>query len=955
MPEPNVVLVNDQPTLKRLKKALRGSLAFDIETTGLYPWHGDIVSVGLGTADTQYVIPWNHAEAKLNPKDVVEELDPIIQDCQLITQFGKFDALWMRVKHGVDWVSSFDVGLAHYLLDENSPHDLEFLAKTYLDQEPWDVPLDVKQGKHGIAGKHAHYLGLDLQTTRALRFKLGAELDKYPKIKQVFNHILMPCLRLFTEIEFNGVYIDKSKFSEAEDYLTTEIARTLNQLKQWQPPNVVIKRPKKDKIIEFNWGSPKQVGELLFDKLKIKCVEKTPTGKPSTSESTLKQIDHPLVESLLAHRGAKQQMSFFIEGWKPWLIGDYLHPSFKLHGTVTGRLCLRGGTQIMVPGGTRPIELIKPGDWVYSFDDNKKLCLQRVISAGYSGHKPCYRVHWLGSGGQHSGYLDATDNHPIRLTNGLYKNVSELKGGKLRLSRGKKRWHGGEHVLALHRQADSRNYLYATGYSGKLIEARVVFESIQGWSPEHVHHKDLNPLNDCPGNLVGMTHSEHAALHMALVPQLEKEQRSIRHIDRQSLSYVEGRRRATAKLRKRAESRFTQSEVKEALERGHGIIGASKLLNCNYGSLRRRMDKWGLSYDGRSNNHLITHIEPLSGLYATYDIEVEGTPNFIANELCVHNSAEHPNLQQVPRDPRIRQLISAPPGWDLIEADLSQIELRIAAELANEAEMLYAFTHGIDVHWLTLLRELRRNMAMPEPILDTAAKIVGRRLNNYQDAVDALLKAGPDAATEVDAIWKELRKKAKAINFGFLYGMWWKKFRIYARDNYGVHVSAEEAQESRESFFELYNDLPAWHRKQQRLARRQGYIETLSGRRRHLPDATLREDTPARAEALRQAINSPVQSFANELNLMAALQLREEYPRSIVQICGTVHDAVLARVKRPHTVEVSERLLEIMRGPKLLKTFGIELSVPIEADLKIGPWSKGISLKKYKEQMKCSK
>src|SRR3546814_9870951 len=68
--------------------------------------------------------------------------------------------------------------------------------------------------------------------------------------------------------------------------------------------------------------------------------------------------------------------------------------------------------------------------------------------------------------------------------------------------------------------------------------------------------------------------------------------------------------------------------------------------------------------------------------------------------------------------------------------------------------------------------------------------------------------------------WKETRKKAKAINFGYLYGMWWKKFKIYARDNYGVNVTDDEAQASREAFFELYPGFPKWHARQSRLDRK---------------------------------------------------------------------------------------------------------------------------------------
>lgn len=637
------VLVESTPTFQRMLTQLRGSVSFDIETTGLYPWTGDIVCIGFGARREQFIIPMPM------PRKWLEQLDDVIQDCQLITQFGKFDSLWMRVKHNIRWRSSFDVGLCHYLIDENAPHDLEYIAKRFLGAEPWDVPLKVKQGHHGIDAL-VEYFAKDLHYTRALHHVLAKKLE--PCLARIFKHIMMPCVDLFTEVEFDGCFINTSKFDQAETYLQGEVASALKTLKKWQPPDT-FKGKRVIKRIPFNWGSTQQVGKLLFNDLHIPIVEKTAKGAASVNESVLKRIDHPLVASLLKLRGAKQQLSFFIDGWKPYLVdGNYLHPSFKLHGTVTGRL-----------------------------------------------------------------------------------------------------------------------------------------------------------------------------------------------------------------------------------------------------------------------------------------------------------SAEHPNLQQVPRDPRIRQLISAPEGWELIEADLSQIELRIACELARERQMMYAFHHNIDIHWLTLLNELSRSMAMPELITSTALALTSRRLN-YSDSVTALLEHGPDAAIDINFEWKERRKKAKAINFGYLYGMWWKKFILYARDNYDVIVTPGQAQDSRKGFFSSYPDITPWHKRQQNFARRNGWVMSLSGRKRHLPEALDPYDTPARAEALRQAINSPVQSFANELNLMAALQLRQEFPRSIVRICGTVHDSVLARVRKPHVVAVAKRLTEIMRHPILLDTFGIKLSVPIEAEVKIGPWSLGVSLEKYIKSLK---
>lgn len=329
-------------------------------------------------------------------------------------------------------------------------------------------------------------------------------------------------------------------------------------------------------------------------------------------------------------------------------------------------------------------------------------------------------------------------------------------------------------------------------------------------------------------------------------------------------------------------------------------------------------------------------------------------------------SCEHPNLQQVPRDPRIRSLITAPEGWTLIEMDLSQIELRIAAELANEYNLLSVFRSGGDPHWQTAIREIERGAGYADEIKRTVKlhhKQNGKEYKkmSYAEAVEYILQIGGDEAVDTVANWKETkkakegfmdwketRKKAKAINFGYLYGMWWKKFKIYARDNYGVTVNDNEAQASREAFFELYPAFPEWHDKQRRFAQVNGYVRSLSGRKRRLPAASGGRDTPERREAQRQAINSPVQSFANELNLMAALQMRREFSWNWFRICGTVHDAILMWVRNDKVEYVFHRGLAIMASPSLLKDFEIELSVPIEAEAKIGPWAEGKGLERWK-------
>ena len=214
-----------------------------------------------------------------------------------------------------------------------------------------------------------------------------------------------------------------------------------------------------------------------------------------------------------------------------------------------------------------------------------------------------------------------------------------------------------------------------------------------------------------------------------------------------------------------------------------------------------------------------------------------------------------------------------------------------------------------------------------------------------------LTQIGPDLAKEYLPTWKEYRKKAKAVNFGYLYGMWWKKFKIYARDNYGVEITDKQAQASRTAFFEMYSRLEDWHKKQKRFARLNGYVRSLSGRKRRLPDAMAKSNTPKRQQAERQAVNSPIQSFGNELNLMAAIQLAEEFGPDVCRIVGTVHDAVLFMTRRDWTVRIHKRMLEIMAGPELLNDFNITLKVPIKADGEIGPWSKGVSVEEFERKL----
>jgi DNA polymerase-1 len=204
-------------------------------------------------------------------------------------------------------------------------------------------------------------------------------------------------------------------------------------------------------------------------------------------------------------------------------------------------------------------------------------------------------------------------------------------------------------------------------------------------------------------------------------------------------------------------------------------------------------------------------------------------------------SCSHPNLQNLPRDPRYRKCFVAPPGRLLIKADYSQIELRIAARVANESTMIEAFRRGEDLHLLT------------------ARQILGK--------------------SEVS---KSDRQLAKALNFGLLYGMGANALRAYANANYGVDLADAQAQEYRRAFFRTYPGLASWHAAVGRSGNEPVEGRTLLGRRK------------LGITHFTEKLNMPVQGAgADGLKLALALMWEQrEQCRDAVPVLA-VHDEIV--------------------------------------------------------------
>lgn len=257
------------------------------------------------------------------------------------------------------------------------------------------------------------------------------------------------------------------------------------------------------------------------------------------------------------------------------------------------------------------------------------------------------------------------------------------------------------------------------------------------------------------------------------------------------------------------------------------------------------------------------------------------------------------NLQQVPRNIIVRGVFGAPHPDYFVEFDYSQIELRLAAFIARERHMLSLYRQGADIHRTTAARVLNK----PE------SQVTG----------------------------EERKKVGKSNNFGFLYGMSWRKFIQTAMEKYGHEVDEWEAKAQREAYFELFPDLLAWHGRQRAFVKKHGYAISPLGRVRNLPDIYSPEKS-VRGEAERQAINSPVQGMGSDMLQLAMVLVDKRIRKAKIPalILGTVHDALNLQVAPEAMSDLLPMVRDVMENLPLERLFDVNMDIPILADCKVG-------------------
>jgi len=299
----------------------------------------------------------------------------------------------------------------------------------------------------------------------------------------------------------------------------------------------------------------------------------------------------------------------------------------------------------------------------------------------------------------------------------------------------------------------------------------------------------------------------------------------------------------------------------------------------------------------RGSHPIIEMIEDyreVSKLLSTY---VDVLPDLADNEGRIHTtydqavaatgrlSSNDPNMQNIPirteLGRKIRRAFIAKPGFKLLSCDYTQIELRLVASLAKDKEMLKAFDRGEDVHTAT------------------AASIWGIELKD---------------------VTKDQRRIAKAINFGLIFGQGPQGL------SQSAGISFKEAREFIDKYFLAYKGIKNYMVETKALAHKLGYVETLFGRKRHLPE--IHSSLPmVRAQAERMAINMPVQGTEADLIKLAMIKLAEELPKisKKARMLLQVHDELVFEVPEKEVEIVAKLAMDIMENiEKVGVTIGVE-------------------------------
>ncbi|MGB2115776.1 MAG: DNA polymerase I [Porticoccaceae bacterium] len=337
-------ILDTQQFSKWLDKLQKSTLfAVDTETTSLDYMAADLVGISLAVeSGSAAYIPFGHdylgAPNQLSRDTVLSALKPILENPQIkkIGQNLKYD-MSVLAQHGIELKGiGFDTMLESYVLDSIATrHDMDSLAQYYLDKQTTSFTDIAGKGAsqlrfNQIALEQAGpYAAEDADITLRLHQALWPQVQAQLPLKTLFEEIELPLIEVLSRIERTGALVDDTLLFQQSQELAERLAELETQA--WELAGQ-----------QFNLASPKQLAEILFEKLEIPVLKKTAKGAPSTKEEVLQELalDYPLPKVLLEHRGLAKLKSTYTDKLPAMInpVTKRIHTSYHQAGTATGRL-----------------------------------------------------------------------------------------------------------------------------------------------------------------------------------------------------------------------------------------------------------------------------------------------------------------------------------------------------------------------------------------------------------------------------------------------------------------------------------------------------------------------------------------------------------------------------------------------------------------------------------------
>ena len=790
-------------------------------------------------------------------------------------------------------------------------------------------------------------------------------LDSYlPKIEAAKEAIYnLPKVKKFTKL-YNQSKIEKyiAKLGEEIENLDPRVDKRKIQSREQKIANIragVFTTKKELELIRpVSLGSSVDLPQLMYSEegFNFEVIKKNDSGKPSTDEETLtnlrltvKKPDSPkavFLDSLLELRGLEKMYTGFIKGWANEVQDDSrLHGRFNIHGCITGE------TKLILKSGFVSIKNISPDSIGIKNIEDKDLWIlthkgtwEKITHSINKGEQKTYKLST--SSGK---VIKCTKEHKLLTPFGM-KRVSYILRNSLpiitydtedlieNLKENSKKYQVGKKPSEILFREIPGLPGYLASSDGDIFSIKTTSGYLDYNNP-HELHKTLNnqgrymvSINKKPtqvSRLIYMAFNNTSEIPMNLV---------VDHVDGNRLNNQPGNLQLItqqANIKKRVHQSISLNFHKPDSKLDLYEVGKIKydLLSLpqaevmrKYSITRNRVSNIALGKSwGNVKIEYITECKYI-GLKTIYDLSVNCNHSYIiktgiisSNTTSGRLSSSSPNAQQIPKtsvDPNIKKQLIAPKGTLYIASDFSQAELRIMAHLSGDETYLNAFNSGQDPH------------------LAIAA-------TKYHIPYEEALKIYEDENHPDHKIWKVRRKQAKQIAFGLIYGIGAKLLAVKLSDpKSGIIVTPEEAQKEMDIFFGQHPKLKTFLKKQEKFLRKNGYLVSLFGRKRRLPQI-YSSDKGEEAYALRLALNFPCQSAASDMCLFGSILIyylmRQGKLPPTKSVC-LVHDANY-QITKPENINIWSiyEMWQIYRNPLTKPYFGFQIDdLDMEMDFVIG-------------------